>query len=651
MIKANYSSNRPSFYILFLIGSFLILLVASGCVQTTANKDTDTQSTDVLSGNSLAVVESSRAQDANGIEVGFTEDGRPYRGDPNAPVVIEEFSDFQCPFCARFAAQTLPSLMEEEIANGEVVLVYYDFPLKSIHQQATAAANAARCAGEQGAVAYWAMHDRLFESPQEWGHSQADDVFTQYAAELALDTETFAECVREGRYVAEVNADFDYGRSRGVSSTPSFFINDHPLVGAQPRDVFTQVIAAAKSGELIAETADSADSPQANVAPTPATISPDNIAATLGNPDAPVTIVEFTDYQCPFCRRHAQQTMPQVIKELVQTGRIYYILKDFPLDNIHPEARIAATAAHCAGEQDMYWPMHDLLFSLQDNWAGQGPTVALATIQQIAADLGLDTEAFGTCLRDGRYDQTIQNALDEGIALGVRGTPAFFINGYPMSGAQPFDIFTFVVELAEQNQLADVYTGKIQPPRPTPQPVTVNTDEAYSIGDPNAPVTIIEFTDYQCPFCERHFRQTYPELKANYIDTGLVRYVFKDFPLMSIHPQALEAAQAARCAGEQEAYLGMHDMLFANQDEWNNRSNAVEIFTRYADELQLDVDLFVQCLSSGKYETAVLNDVEEGTQLGVRGTPAFFINGYLLSGAQPYNVFEQAINSFLESDQ
>ena len=110
----------------------------------------------------MTITEAAIETDAKGLPVGFTDDGRPYRGNPHAPVIIEEFSDFQCPFCARFAAQTLPSIEENQIRSGDALLIFYDFPLTNLHPQATAAANAARCAGEQGAPAYWAMHDLLF---------------------------------------------------------------------------------------------------------------------------------------------------------------------------------------------------------------------------------------------------------------------------------------------------------------------------------------------------------------------------------------------------------------------------------------------------------------------------------------------------------
>jgi len=182
---------------------------------------------------------------------------------------------------------------------------------------------------------------------------------------------------------------------------------------------------------------------------------------------------------------------------------------------------------------------------------------------------------------------------------------------------------------------------------PTPSgPVDIPMDNvAFAIGSPDAPVTIVEYTDYQCPYCSRHFAQTYPQLKENYVDTGLVRYVFKDFPLTSIHPQAQLAAEAARCAGEQNAYLEMHDALFGNQNQWSGQANTVDFFVSYAEQIGIEPTPFTECLESHRYQKAVEDDLNEGIDFGVRGTPTFFINGMIFVGAQPLNAFDQMITA------
>ncbi len=588
--------------------------------------------------------------DARGIQVGFTEDGHPYRGNPNAPVVIEEFSDFQCPFCSRFFNETLPAIEEEHIVNGTAVFIYYDFPLTNIHPQAMPAANATRCAGEQSIVAYWAMHDFLFVDPDAWSNDNFAAVFIEAGINLGLDMDSFTSCLESDKYFPQIQEDLNLGVSRGVRSTPSFFINDQPLIGAQPLSTFMSAIETISDGGEIAAAPQAAPPQSAppsvpQPAPTPASIPLESYAAVMGDPNAPVTIIEYTDYQCPFCKRHTAETMPRIINELVDTGQVYYVLKDFPLDEIHPDARSAANAARCAGEQDAYWEMHDAIFTEQEEWAGLG-AAADDYFVQLGGSLGLDEGELEECVVNGRYDAAVQANYEEGVALGISGTPNFFIDGYPVVGARDFELFEYAVELAKAGTLADAYVQQ-QPqqqeaPPPTRGVVEVPLGDAIAIGDPNAPVIIVEYTDFQCPFCARNFAQTFPRIKENYVDTGVVYYVFKDFPL-SIHPQAEPAAEAARCANAQEAYLPMHDLLFGRQAEWQNRDDAVDIFIGYASELGLDNNVFTQCMNNHTYLEAIRADFAEGTQLGVNGTPAFFLNGYFVSGAQPYDLFEQAI--------
>lgn len=610
----------------------------TGADETRTGETSDAPADAAGAATALEVDPATIELDNLGIQVGFTVDGNPYRGDPGAPITIEEYSDFQCPFCTRFTEQTFPTLLDNQVRNGEVVFVFYDFPLESIHPQARAAANAAHCAGAQGAVAYWEMHDILFANAEAWSISDPAPVFRAYAENLGLDTEQFATCLTEQPYDAQVQTDIDRALARGIRSTPSFLLNGQPLIGAQPVEAFNSAIAAVLSGEALAaepEPQQQLPLEPPRVAPTPAAVPLVNPGMALGDPDAPVTIVEFTDYQCPFCQRHALETLPGIIANLVETGDVYYVMKDLPLDSIHPEARSAANAARCAGEQDAYLPVHDAIFERQTDWAGQGAT-ATAVYLEIATEAGLDLAEFERCLNEERYAADVEANVQEALALGVQSTPAFFINGMPVPGAQPYELFAYAVALAKEGTLADAYA--------VPEPDLSN---AYALGDPNAPVTIIEYTDYQCPFCSRHFLETFGQIRENYIETGQVYYIFKDFPLTSIHPQAFLAAEAARCAGDQDGYVAMHDRLFTDQAEWNGRDDAAEIFVTYAADLGLDADTFRGCLESGQHTAAVQADLEEGGARGISGTPSFVINGYTMSGAYPYAMFEQAIKQFL----
>lgn len=160
-------------------------------------------------------------------------------------------------------------------------------------------------------------------------------------------------------------------------------------------------------------------------------------------------------------------------------------------------------------------------------------------------------------------------------------------------------------------------------------------------GNETASVTIIEFSDFECPFCGRHFAHTYPQIIESYVDTGKVKYVFKNFPL-SFHKKAQKAAEAAECAFDQGKFWEYHDTLFENQEEL-----AISNLRFYAANLGLNTSEFDECLDSNKYKAEVKKDFEEGLELGVKGTPTFFINGKKLVGALPFYEFENAIEAAL----
>lgn len=175
--------------------------------------------------------------------------------------------------------------------------------------------------------------------------------------------------------------------------------------------------------------------------------------------------------------------------------------------------------------------------------------------------------------------------------------------------------------------------------------VEVSTDDDPALGIENdATITIVEFSDYQCPFCKDFFDESLPLLKQEYIDTGKVVYVFRDFPLEA-HPQAPAAATAANCAGEQNHYWDMHDQLFEHQDDWSFHDNAEEIFLQYAKQLDLNMEEFTTCLKDETQKQAIEigNDQSDGSSYGVQSTPTFFINGKKVLGAQPAATFRTVI--------
>lgn len=167
-------------------------------------------------------------------------------------------------------------------------------------------------------------------------------------------------------------------------------------------------------------------------------------------------------------------------------------------------------------------------------------------------------------------------------------------------------------------------------------------DSDPSLGSKDSPVTLVAFEDFECPFCERFSQQTLPLIIEKYVKSGKVRLVWKDFPL-SIHSNAQRAHEAARCAWEQGKFWEYHDTLFNNQNGLD--ANKLK---QYSKDLGLNESQFASCLDSGKYTELIREKVSEGTAAGVSGTPSFLINGRLVVGAQPYQVFEDAINQALK---
>jgi len=165
----------------------------------------------------------------------------------------------------------------------------------------------------------------------------------------------------------------------------------------------------------------------------------------LGNASAPVTLVEFGDFQCPFCKKFHDEARKEILNTYVETGKVKIVYRDFPLENIHPAARPAAEAAECADEQGKFWPYHDALYTRQDELAkGTMDYVALAR------ELGMDKAAFEKCVKDEKYKDEVTKDYDDGVKVGVDGTPALFINGVKVTpaGAQPFSVFQTAIEAA-----------------------------------------------------------------------------------------------------------------------------------------------------------------------------------------------------------
>jgi protein-disulfide isomerase len=383
----------------------------------------------------------------------------------------------------------------------------------------------------------------------------------------------------------------------------------------------------------------------------------DESLPSIGNPRALVTVAAFVDYECPYCRK-TQQTLERLLSTYPHDLRVVVVEHPLPM---HAHARSAALAALAAAEQGRFEAMHAHLFAagLDDG-----------AIELAAAEAGLDVGRFDAGRASPETAAALDRALQLASQIGVTGTPTFFVNGRRIVGAQPYDVFRQVVDerLAAARQL--VATG-VRPSRVYEQTIasglptviededgaghacndegcqhgkgdgtgigdtmeTVPTSGAPSRGPASAPITVVLFSDYQCPFCARaepivrSLEQAHP---------GDVRVVFKNMPL-PMHDHAWLAAKAALAAGEQGKYWEYHDALFAHQSALDRAS-----LERYAADLGLDTRRFARDLDDARLDARLQADVSDADALGIKGTPTLFVNGRRVVGAQPLAMLESA---------
>ncbi len=398
-----------------------------------------------------------------GLPVGFTEEGFPYRGEPDAPIVMIEYSDYGCPFCNRHFVQTEPAVDESYVRTGRVRVVFHDFPLESLHPNAPAAHEASLCVATQGSAAiYWNLHAELFRSVEEW-QALPDPlpVFARLAEETGVDVDAYEACMASHEMQGIVQDRVDAAVARGFSATPSFQVvrgTDAAIfevIGAQPYEQFAGIVDAALAGEMPVAAAPETEQPQEGI-PFWATAEgwqPDpehpgyNIAGDQyrGDVNAPLTVIEFSDFQCPFCQRHNAETQPILDEKYVDSGKVLWVYKHFPL-NIHPQAPAAGVAAECAAEQGMFWEMHAALFDSTAEWSIEEPT---PVFESLATEVGLDSDAFAACLADPEIAARVDSDMAAGQQF-VQGTPTFIIvhgdQGSIIPGALPEARFSEVLD-------------------------------------------------------------------------------------------------------------------------------------------------------------------------------------------------------------
>jgi protein-disulfide isomerase len=587
----------------------------------------------------------------------------PIKGPPNAKVTIVEFSDFQCPFCGKVG----PTMQQiEKNYPNDVRIVFMHNPLP-FHPNAEPAAEAAVAAEAQGK--FWEMHDKLFANQQNL--QRAD--FEKYAQEIGLDMNKFKQALDTHGGKKKVDSDLAVAKAVGVQGTPNFYVDGRNIQGAQPFEEFKKVIddEIKRADKLIAQgTAPGmvyatfmkgakagagaqapAKGPGAGAEVYKVAIGD---APIRGGKQPKVTIIEYSDFQCPYCSR-ARETVDKLLKDYGNDVELAYKHNPLPF---HQNAMPAALAAEAARDQGKFWEMHDKLFSNQVH-------LERADLDKYAQEIGLNMGKYKEAMDKEQGKDRIKRDMAEAEKFGARGTPNFFINGRNFRGAQPLEAFKSVIDEEAKKADAKIAAGtprgqvyaaltqagleKAAPPPPPPARAgepDANTRYRAEIkgspmkGDKNAPVTIVQWSDFQCPFCSR-VEPTVSKVMDEY--KGKVRVVWRDLPL-PFHPNALPSAIAARAAGEQGKFWEMHDKLFADQQHEDRAT-----FEKYAQELGLNMAKFKAALDAQKGKSEIEADAAAGGKIGAHGTPAFFVNGKFLSGAQPFEVFKAKIDEELKT--
>ncbi len=377
-----------------------------------------------------------------------------------------------------------------------------------------------------------------------------------------------------------------------------------------------------------------------------------------------VTIVEYSDFQCPYCSRLAT-SLKQISEEYPDDVRV--VFKHYPLA-MHPQAKPASEAVLAAHAQGKGWEMHDLVF---ENAKALSPEDLIRYAEQVGVP---DMAKFKQDIDNHTYAAQVDEDMKQGQQFGVTGTPAFFMNGIAHrgtkspeqlkalieeekkfaqslidAGSKREEVYARIIKVGKTTRAAPkqdpkAAKGKQGPRAGKPDPAksyAVPTEGRPQKGPDTALVTIVEYSDFECPYC-RKVLPTLEQIEEKYGDQ--VRVVFRQQPL-PMHKNAIPAARAALAAHQQGKFWEMHDALFAKAE---SKSLNDETYVQLATELQLDVAKFNADRASPAIQELIDGDQKIAAQFGAGGTPAFFVNGRFINGAQSFEAFDLLITEELD---
>lgn len=626
----------------------------------------------------------------------------PAIGPRNALVTIVEASDFQCPFCSRMA----PVVKQvQKMFPKDVRLVFMQNPLP-MHRNARLAAVASMAAHQQGK--FWPYHDLLFRNQRKLG--KADLI--RYAKQIGLNVARFKKDLENRRMQMLVMRDSQALKRLGVRSTPTLFVNGRYVRGAMNAAALKKVVLAEirharallKKGtpraRLYAELMRGAERTLPGAGGkkgqrnrrTPPREDPNAVYKVdikgrpwKGAKDAKVVIAEWSDYQCPWCKR-TEPLLHEIMKKF-KTG-VKLVWFDFPL-RFHRNAMPAALAAwevYVEKGNAAYWKFHDKVYANNRN-------ITTENLAKWAKELGANPAKVTEAIKTKKHEKVIRASMMAGQRIGVRGTPTLLVNGRKYRGRRDITTVSAMInaEMKKADQvigkggvtLATYYShiqkkglarvkylpgsGNKRAQRPRRRQLDPNavykvpvTAKDVSLGPKDALVTIVEWSDFQCPYCKwascimKLVEKAYPKD---------VRYVWRNNPL-PFHRSALPAAEAAMAAFAQKGakgFFAMHDRIYPinkcsakppmpNIREWLRALPRpgpkldMAAFTKYAKEIGLDVARFKKDMESHAYLKTIKAQQAAGMKLGARGTPGFFVNGKYVRGIRPFARFKAMID-------
>ncbi|MBV9949608.1 MAG: thioredoxin domain-containing protein [Myxococcales bacterium] len=660
--------RRPLLPHAMSLAAFLVFAGCGGATPAPATTGAAPKTAPIAPAGSAAVAGEPGAAGEEDADVPISR-GNPAWGSRTALVTIVEFGDLQCPFCAR--VEPTLARIRETYGPDTVRIVWKNNPLP-FHASARPAAEAAMGVfALAGRPAFWKFYASVLGGREELG----PQAFERWASEAGVtDAAAFRDGLARHAWAAAIERDEKDGKALGVFGTPTFFVNGLPLAGALPFPTFQGVIddqitkakdklatgtapdrlyaelskenrahAAAQDDEGHDEDDDSAVVYQVPLGKSPA----------RGPASALVTIVEFADYQCPFCIR-VEPTLKALRDKYGDKLRI--VFKDAPL-SFHPRAEPAAQAAlevRAEKGDAAFWAMHDALLS-------GGADLSDAGLVELASRQGARAAAVKAAIAGHTHRDSIDADGDVAEDFAANGTPHFFVNGRRLVGAQPAEKFEALIDeeaaraealLRSGTKPDALYATLVQGGKGAGAPETRALPAGVSVRGPSrgaatARVVVHEWSDFQCPFCKR----AEPTLEQMLHDYGTrVRLVWHDLPL-PMHPDARLAARAAREALAQKGERGfwsMHDLLFAHQDQLKRAD-----LDGYAHGLGLDMTRWAQALDGDAHEHDLDPDKDTAEAMSIAGTPAFVIvpagsqSGYFIGGAQGYPRLRRVIERAL----